>query len=294
MTRARIPTCPSSPMPSTRPSPDGPARASRPRPLAVRGTPAELQALSARTSESIRAGQVPPGRPRSRLDRGQSGAHGTPATREAGHGAARQDGGGAGVRVAKPGAEGRGRLDAWRQLAHPGHRSGRSQIQGRDPDGQGLPPASRGRPSHPARRGGAGPGCGRSRVDAGHLAGPRPAPPGRAQEPAPGPRSFVAGIKRQHLQRRGPARGRVTAPSASGRAWRPRRSTPSITATRETLASAVKNHCRERVPPTFEKQVRDFLAVHDKGGQACPRWGPDTTEVKAGGFITSYCRGCQH
>ena len=50
---------------------------------------------------------------------------------------------------------------------------------------------------------------------------------------------------------------------------------------------------RERVPPTFEKQVRDFLAVHDKGGQACPRCGTRITEVRPGGFITSYCRGCQ-
>ena len=64
-------------------------------------------------------------------------------------------------------------------------------------------------------------------------------------------------------------------------------------ATRATLSSAVAI-LRERVPPTFEKQVRDFLAVHDKGGQPCPRCGTRITEVKAGGFITSYCRGCQH
>ena len=50
---------------------------------------------------------------------------------------------------------------------------------------------------------------------------------------------------------------------------------------------------RERVPPTFETQVRDFLAVHMKGGQPCPRCGTRITEVKAGGFVTSYCRGCQ-
>ena len=50
---------------------------------------------------------------------------------------------------------------------------------------------------------------------------------------------------------------------------------------------------RERVPPTFETQVRDFLAVHLKGGQPCPRCGTRITEVKAGGFVTSYCRGCQ-
>jgi formamidopyrimidine-DNA glycosylase len=63
-------------------------------------------------------------------------------------------------------------------------------------------------------------------------------------------------------------------------------------ATRSTLADAI-GILRERVPPTFETQVRDFLAVHNKGGQPCPRCGTRITEVKAGGFITSYCRGCQ-
>ena len=64
------------------------------------------------------------------------------------------------------------------------------------------------------------------------------------------------------------------------------------TAARETLASAI-DVLRERVPPTFETQVRDFLAVHLRGGQPCPRCGTRITEVKAGGFVTSYCRGCQ-
>lgn len=63
-------------------------------------------------------------------------------------------------------------------------------------------------------------------------------------------------------------------------------------AMRSTLADAIEV-LRGRVPPTFEKQVRDFLAVHDKGGQPCPRCGTRITEVKAGGFITSFCRGCQ-
>jgi formamidopyrimidine-DNA glycosylase len=63
-------------------------------------------------------------------------------------------------------------------------------------------------------------------------------------------------------------------------------------ATRSTLASAIEV-LRERVPPTFETQVRDFLAVHLKGGQACPRCGTRISEVKPGGFVTSYCRGCQ-
>jgi formamidopyrimidine-DNA glycosylase len=63
-------------------------------------------------------------------------------------------------------------------------------------------------------------------------------------------------------------------------------------ATRSTLARAI-DVLRERVPPTFETQVRDFLAVHMKGGQPCPRCGTRISEVKAGGFVTSYCRGCQ-
>ena len=63
-------------------------------------------------------------------------------------------------------------------------------------------------------------------------------------------------------------------------------------AMRTTLADAI-DVLRQRVPPTFEKQVRDFLAVHMKGGQPCPRCGTKITEVKAGGFVTSYCRGCQ-
>ena len=61
---------------------------------------------------------------------------------------------------------------------------------------------------------------------------------------------------------------------------------------RTTLDHAI-DVLRERVPPTFETQVRDFLAVHMKGGRPCPRCGTRITEVKAGGFVTSYCRGCQ-
>ena len=61
---------------------------------------------------------------------------------------------------------------------------------------------------------------------------------------------------------------------------------------RGTLEAAIAT-LRRRVPPTFETQVRDFLAVHMKGGLPCPRCGTRITEVKAGGFVTSFCRGCQ-
>jgi len=63
-------------------------------------------------------------------------------------------------------------------------------------------------------------------------------------------------------------------------------------ATGSTLAGAIEI-LSKRVPPTFEKQVRDFLAVHYKGGQACPRCGTRITQINPGGHITSYCRGCQ-
>ena len=50
---------------------------------------------------------------------------------------------------------------------------------------------------------------------------------------------------------------------------------------------------RQRVPPTFEKQVRDHLAVHGRGGEPCPRCGARITAVSAGGFPTGFCRACQ-
>jgi formamidopyrimidine-DNA glycosylase len=63
-------------------------------------------------------------------------------------------------------------------------------------------------------------------------------------------------------------------------------------AMRSTLEASVRL-LRERVPPTFEKQVRDHLAVHNRGGEACPRCGARITQVTAGGFATAYCRACQ-
>ncbi|HET7030443.1 MAG TPA: DNA-formamidopyrimidine glycosylase family protein [Candidatus Limnocylindrales bacterium] len=65
------------------------------------------------------------------------------------------------------------------------------------------------------------------------------------------------------------------------------------TATRATVAHAI-DELQQRVPPTFEKQARDWLSVHDKGGQPCPRCGAKISEVRPGGFVTSFCRGCQH
>jgi len=63
-------------------------------------------------------------------------------------------------------------------------------------------------------------------------------------------------------------------------------------AMRSTLEASVAL-LRQRVPPTFEKQVRDHLAVHNRGGEACLRCGTKITLVSAGGFPTGYCRTCQ-
>jgi formamidopyrimidine-DNA glycosylase len=62
-------------------------------------------------------------------------------------------------------------------------------------------------------------------------------------------------------------------------------------ATRSILAAAVEE-LRPRVPPTFEKQVRDHLKVHLRGGQPCPRCGSSISQV-GGREATSYCRSCQ-
>jgi formamidopyrimidine-DNA glycosylase len=63
-------------------------------------------------------------------------------------------------------------------------------------------------------------------------------------------------------------------------------------ATRSVLENAI-GVLEQRVPPTFETEVRDFLAVHNKGGQPCPRCGNRISQTEAGGFTTSYCRHCQ-
>jgi formamidopyrimidine-DNA glycosylase len=62
-------------------------------------------------------------------------------------------------------------------------------------------------------------------------------------------------------------------------------------ATRETIAAAV-TVLRDRVPPTFERQVRDHLRVHLRGGQPCPRCGASISQVGRR-EATSYCRSCQ-
>lgn len=62
--------------------------------------------------------------------------------------------------------------------------------------------------------------------------------------------------------------------------------------TRKVLPWAI-GELRRLVPPRLEVEQRKFLNVHWKGGEPCPRCGTRLTEVKAGGFVTTWCRGCQ-
>ena len=102
--------------------------------------------------------------------------------------------------------------------------------------------------------------------------------------------AFVAGIGNAysdeilHAARLGPFRRRSSlAPEEVDELYR---------ATRATLAEAIAI-LRRRVPPTFERQVRDHLRVHLRGGQPCIRCGTTISQVSPGGQVTSYCRGCQ-
>jgi len=101
---------------------------------------------------------------------------------------------------------------------------------------------------------------------------------------------FVAGIGNAYSDeilwaaRLAPFRKRASlATEESERLWR---------ACREVLTWAI-DELRNRVPPTFEQQARQFLRVHLKGGQPCPRCGAGLSEVSPGGFTTTWCRSCQ-
>jgi formamidopyrimidine-DNA glycosylase len=50
---------------------------------------------------------------------------------------------------------------------------------------------------------------------------------------------------------------------------------------------------RERVGTDIHKEVRDFLAVHGRGGEPCPVCGTTISEIKARNRLTNFCRSCQ-
>ena len=50
---------------------------------------------------------------------------------------------------------------------------------------------------------------------------------------------------------------------------------------------------RRRMGETTHTKVRDFLKVHNRGGEPCPNCGSAISQITANRRITSYCRRCQ-
>ena len=63
-------------------------------------------------------------------------------------------------------------------------------------------------------------------------------------------------------------------------------------AMRSVLAQAIAT-LRERVGEAIDVEVRDFMAVHGKAGQPCPRCGSPISQVTRQRQATHFCRTCQ-
>jgi formamidopyrimidine-DNA glycosylase len=63
-------------------------------------------------------------------------------------------------------------------------------------------------------------------------------------------------------------------------------------AMRSVLSEAIAT-LRERVGENIDVEVRDFLSVHGKAGQPCPRCGSPISQVKRQRTATHFCRTCQ-
>ena len=63
-------------------------------------------------------------------------------------------------------------------------------------------------------------------------------------------------------------------------------------AARRVVREAV-GEVRVRMDGDIQLKPRDFLKVHNRGGEPCPRCGNKITQITANQRITSYCRRCQ-
>ena len=61
---------------------------------------------------------------------------------------------------------------------------------------------------------------------------------------------------------------------------------------REVVETAIPL-VRERIGDDIHLKARDFLQVHNRGGEPCPRCGNAISQITANKRITSYCRRCQ-
>jgi formamidopyrimidine-DNA glycosylase len=58
------------------------------------------------------------------------------------------------------------------------------------------------------------------------------------------------------------------------------------------LAEAIDT-LRQQVGDRIQVEIRDFLAVHGKAGEPCPRCGGDVSKVTRSRRTTNFCRTCQ-
>ena len=63
-------------------------------------------------------------------------------------------------------------------------------------------------------------------------------------------------------------------------------------ATQITLLDAIEK-VRMEMQENIERKPRDFLSIHMKTGEPCPRCDTPISLVKANQRITNYCRKCQ-
>jgi formamidopyrimidine-DNA glycosylase len=63
-------------------------------------------------------------------------------------------------------------------------------------------------------------------------------------------------------------------------------------AMRAVLLNAIEV-LRGRVGEQIHVEIRDFLAVHGKGGQPCPRCGTRISQLKGQDYYANFCRTCQ-
>ncbi len=61
---------------------------------------------------------------------------------------------------------------------------------------------------------------------------------------------------------------------------------------RQVIVEATET-VRERMDGALDRKLRDFLKVHNKGGEPCPDCGNKISQLTANKQITSYCRRCQ-
>ncbi|MGD9046498.1 MAG: DNA-formamidopyrimidine glycosylase family protein [Anaerolineae bacterium] len=69
--------------------------------------------------------------------------------------------------------------------------------------------------------------------------------------------------------------------------------TADLHAALETVLSEAIETLRDRVGESIDVEVRDFLAVHGKAGQPCPRCNSPISKVTRQRRTTNFCRTCQ-